>query len=359
MSEHEQDVRVNLSESGVKPMTLAELTGGDTSDLLPLALNYPHVNGDPELRERIAALYSGATSEDVLVTVGAIEANYLTVNTLLARGDHIAVMSPNYMQIWGVAKNLGLNVSEFRLDPGSGWALDVESLHAACGPKTKLIAVCNPNNPTGHVLSDAEMEAIVAEADAVGAWILADEVYSGAERTGEERTPSMFGSYPKVIAVGSMSKAYGLPGLRIGWAVAPEHLIDEIWARHEYVAISASMISNKLASIALSDEVRPRIIERTRGFVRQGYPVLEEWVNGNAGLVSLVPPDAGAIALVKYEPEIPSVDLVDRLRIEKSVLIAPGAHFGAEGFIRISFGLPKDYLREGLKRIGELLSAVA
>ena len=115
----------------------------------------------------------------------------------------------------------------------------------------------------------------MATADRVGAWILADEVYSGAERLTDEQTPSFYGRYDKVMAIGSMSKAYGLPGLRLGWAVAPAAIIDDIWARHEYVTISATMLSNKLAAIALSPEVRPRILARTRKYIRQGYPILE------------------------------------------------------------------------------------
>lgn len=357
MSLYEQDVEINLSESGVHPMTLEELIGGDAKELLETELNYPHVNGDPALRENIAGLYDGARPENVLVTVGAIEANYLTVNTVLLPGELIAVMVPNYLQIWGIARNLGLELREFRLSADEAWSVDLDSLKNAA-ERAKLIAVCHPNNPTGKALSEAEIDAVVEIAGRSDAWILSDEVYAGAERFGETRTPSFYGRYEKVIAVGSLSKAYGLPGLRIGWAVAPEDLIDEIWARHEYVAISASMLSNKLAAFALSREVRPRIVERTRGFIRRGFPVLEEWVSENAELVSMIPPDAGAIAFVKYTPEIGSEMLVDRLRSEKSVLIAPGAHFGAEGFVRISFGLPEDYLREGLDRIAEVLREI-
>ena len=357
MSAYERDVEINLSESGVHPMTLAELTGGEAGALLETELNYPHVNGEPELRANIAAMYDGPGRANVLVTVGAIEANYLAVNTLLSAGDRIAVMSPNYLQIWGIARNLDLDVREFFLDGDDGWTLDIDSLESAARG-AKLIAVCHPNNPTGHALTEEEMDAVVRVAEENDAWLLSDEVYAGAERIGDGQTPSLYGRYDKAIAMGSMSKAYGLPGLRVGWAVAPEELIDEIWARHEYIAISAAMLSNKLAALALSPEVRPRVIERTRALIRRGFPELERWVEENPGLVSMTPPDAGAIALVKYTADIGSEELVDRLRMKKSVLIAPGAHFGAEGHVRISFGLPEDYLRRGLDRISEVLSQV-
>jgi aspartate/methionine/tyrosine aminotransferase len=291
----------------------------------------------------------------VLVTVGAAEANYITTRTLLGAGDEIVVMLPNYMQIWGVAKNHGLKVKTFHLLEEKGWAPDVAELEAAVTPHTELIAVCNPNNPTGRILSEAEMDAIVACADRVGAWILADEVYRGADRVSDEENHSFYGRYDKVLAVGSMSKAYGLPGLRLGWVVAPPDTIQDIWMRHEYTTISAGMLSNKLAAIALSPEVRPRLLERTREYIRRGYPILERWMARHADTFSLRPPDAAAIAFVRYHLDINSSELAQRLRREKSVLIVPGDHFGLDHFLRIAFGLPEDYLVPALDRIHELL----
>jgi len=361
MSKFEQDVEYNLSESGVHPVSLGELLR-DAPDyinhLLATELNYPHVNGVPELRENIAALYDGATVENVLVTVGAAEANYITTRTLLSAGDEIVIMLPNYMQIWGIAKNHGLKVKEFHLREKHGWALDLGELDEAVTANTRLIAVCNPNNPTGYILTEAEMDAIIAAAERVGAWILADEVYRGAERLTDEQTPSFYGRYNRVIAVGSLSKAYGLPGLRIGWAVAPPDTIDEIWARHEYIAISATMLSNKLATIALSPEVRPRLIQRARDYIRKGYSVLQQWMDSHGDTFSLTPPQAAAIAFVRYHLDINSTEFTERLRKEKSVLIVPGDHFGMDHLVRISFGLPHDYLVSALDRIHELLMEV-
>ncbi|MCK5619262.1 MAG: aminotransferase class I/II-fold pyridoxal phosphate-dependent enzyme [Candidatus Krumholzibacteria bacterium] len=359
MSRHEQDVAYNLSESGVHPMPLRELISDDPAvvdELLDTELNYPHANGIPELRQRIAALYPGATADNVLVTTGAIEANYNTVRTLLSPGDGIAIMLPNYMQVWGLAKNHGLSLDTFRLHEQTGWSIDAGELDEAVGDNTRLVAVCNPNNPTGHILSEKEMEQIVAAADRVGAWILADEVYAGAERETDEQTPSFYGRYDKVIATGSTSKAYGLPGLRIGWVVGPSDIVDQVWARHEYTTIAATMLSNKLAAIALSSDVRPRIIERTRGYIRRGYPVLEEWMNRRQGIFETTPPQAAAIAFIRYSMDINSTEFTERLCKEKSVLIVPGDNFGMDRFVRVSFGLPHDYLTAGLDRIYELVT---
>ena len=358
MSKHEQDVDYNLAESGVHPLLLRELLADDPdfiNTLLDTDLNYAHANGIPELRKNIAALYHGATEDNILVTVGAIEANYLTIRTLLSPEDEIVIMQPNYLQIWGVAKNHSLNIRTFNLKEENGWAPDLDELKWAITPKTKLIAVCNPNNPTGYILSDDEMGAIISAADSVGAWILADEVYSGAERITSDETKSFYGLYDKVITTGSMSKAYGLPGLRLGWAVGPVPAIDDLWARHEYITLSATMLSNKLAARALSPKVRPRLIQRTRDYIKQGYPVLQEWMDNHGDIFRIIPPAAAAIAFIGYHLDINSSELIDRLIKEKSVLIVPGDHFGLDKYLRVSFGLPPDYLTAGLDRIHQLI----
>ena len=362
MSQWEHAVEFNLSESGVHPIRLGELLGDDPARydrLLATELNYPQVNGTVELRENIAALYRGASPDHVLVTVGAAEANYLTVNSLFESGDEIVVMLPSYMQVWGVAQNRGLAIREFFLREAHDWAPDLDELGSVVSEKTRAIAVCNPNNPTGRVLTEAEMDSIVRIADRAGAWVLADEVYAGAERTGEAQTPSFFGRYDRVVAIGSLSKAYGLPGLRVGWAVAPPRVVDELWMRHEYTAISTTMLANQLAALALSPEVRPRIVARARGLIRAGYPVLEEWIRAHGDLLSVVPPGAGAIALVRYALDTSSSELVSRLVDERRVLVAPGDHFRADRHLRISFGLPRAYLLGGLERIHELLVALS
>lgn len=358
MSKWENVVAYNLSESGVHPTTIRELVDDPAvvEELLSTELNYPQANGIIELREQIAALYPGATPDNVLVTVGCAEANFIALQTVLAPGDEMAMMLPNYMQIWGIAHNYGMHLRVFHLKEERGWAPDLDELNDAVSEKTKLIAVCNPNNPTGYILTEAEMDAIVAAAARVGAWLLADEVYSGAERLTDTQTPSFWGRYDKVLAMGSLSKAYGLPGLRLGWVVGPMDTVDEIWARHEYTTISATTLSNRLAAIALSPQVRPRLIQRARDYIRRGFPILDGWLESHQGIFTLVPPQAAAIAFPRYHLDINSTELVERLMQEKSVFIVPGDHFGMDHYLRISFGLPPHYLRAGLDRIHELIA---
>jgi aspartate/methionine/tyrosine aminotransferase len=357
MSRWENQVEYNLSESGVHPVILRELLDDPELEqrILDTELNYPQANGAVELRENIARLYPGATTDNVLVTVGAAEANFISVHTLVQPGEEMVVMLPNYMQVWGIGHNLGAQVKSFHLVEERGWAPDLDELREAVTDETKLIAVCNPNNPTGYVLTPEEMDGIVNVAERVGAWILADEVYSGAERLTDEQTPSFWGRYDKVLANNSLSKAYGLPGLRIGWIVGPEETIEDLWARHDYTAIGTTMLSNKLASIALSPEVRPRIIQRTRDYIRRGFPILDGWLESHEGIFNLIPPQAAAIAYAHYHLDVSSTELVQRLIDEKSVLIVPGDHFGMDNYLRISYGLPPDYLRTALDRIHALI----
>ena len=361
MSKWENQVDYNLSESGVHPATVRDLVPdpAQVDQLLSTEFVYSQANGIPELRERIAALYPGATPENVLVTVGCIEANFISLQTLLEPGDEIAVMAPNYLQVWGAAQNLGMVVRTFDLASEQGWALDVDSLARAVTDRTKLVAVCNPNNPTGHIMSSGEMDAVVAAADRVGAWLLADEGYSGAERLTDEETPSFWGRYDKLFANNSVSKAYGLPGLRVGWIVGPPAEVDKAWARHEYTTISVATLSNQLAAIALSPEVRPKLLQRTRDYIRRGYPIFEEWLRSQGDLLSIVPPGAAAIAFPRYALDVNSTTFVERLIKEKNALVAPGDHFNVDQHLRISFGLPADYLRGGLERIHQLLTDIA
>lgn len=354
MSIWENRVRYNLSESGVKPLTLEELFAGDEptlASLLKAELNYPQTNGLPELREAIAAMYPGAGPQHVVVTVGAAQANFTVLMSELDPGDEIAVMLPNYMQIHGMARNYGLKVRTFSLREEMSWGLDSSELAKAITPKTRLVAVCNPNNPTGHILSEDERRAVVDAAARVGAWILADEVYAGAERDGRPITASLWAEYERVFAVGSLSKAYGLPGLRIGWVVAPPDAAERIWARQDYITICATMLGNKIAAYALQPAVRSKLIERTRQYINRGFEQLTRWVWENDDLLSFVPPQAAVIAFMRYQADVKSSELVHHMIRSYETYVVPGDHFGLDRHLRISFGLPLDYLEEGLARV--------
>ncbi|HUU37164.1 MAG TPA: aminotransferase class I/II-fold pyridoxal phosphate-dependent enzyme, partial [Candidatus Desulfaltia sp.] len=208
----ENVVEFNLSESGVHPLTLGQLLSEqELREVLDIGLGYSQTNGTPELREQIVQLYPGANLDQVLVTAGSSEANYLLMWSNLEPGDEVVFMMPNYMQMWGLVRGFGAVLKPFWLKEELGWDPDLDELRELVTARTKLIIVTNPNNPTGAVLSPEAMSAISDNAARVGAWIVADEVYQGAEREGPI-SPSFWGKSDRAVIVNGLSKAYGLPG---------------------------------------------------------------------------------------------------------------------------------------------------
>ena len=361
-STFENQVDFNLSESGVHPLRLGELVedGAAREQLLSEPLRYSQSNGTIALRETIASLYPGATADHVQVTNGGSEANYVTTWNLVEPGDEVVLMVPNYMQTWGLARAFGGAVREWALAIGGSparWTIDCARLEQLVSARTKLIIICNPNNPTGARFEAADLDRIAAIAGRHGSWVLSDEIYRGAERDGRE-TPSMWGRYDRAIVTNGLSKAYGLPGLRIGWIVGPAPLIASLWAYHDYTTISPGALSDALARRALEPSRRAQLLARTRRILNANFPIIAEWLESHRGWFSYVPPDAGAIVYVKYHHAINSTELVTRLRERKSVLIVPGDHFGMVGYLRIGFGEEPGYMREGLNRLHDLLTEI-
>jgi len=351
----ENRVRFNLSESGVHPLTAGELlalAGAGADSVLDVPLGYSQSNGTERLRTAIAALYPGATAGNVTVTNGSAESNYAICWHLLQPGDRVALMLPNYMQTWGLAHAFDADIRPFRLREADGWQPDRDEVSAAVGPGTKLVVVTNPNNPTGAVLNAEAMRHIVARAEAVGAWILADEVYQGAERVGPP-TPSFWGMGERVIVVNGLSKAYGLPGLRLGWCVAPQPLPEALWSRKDYTTIGPGAMSDALATIALRPTVRERILERTRGIIRANWEVLATWYASMDGEFDSRPPDAGAISYARYRTAVNSTELAERLRRDHDVLVVPGDQFEMDRYIRFGFGPPRPDLESALGRVAD------
>jgi aspartate/methionine/tyrosine aminotransferase len=351
-SQFERTVEINLADSSVQCVNMRELVDdSEAQELLNLNLYYPEVNGTQRLRERIAALYPGAAAGNVLVTVGASQANNMVCSTLLEPGDEVVVISPGYRQVWGLAQNLGCRVREVDLDPENGWELDLDRLESLSNRATKMVAIVNPNNPTGSILSPQQMRRIVEICQRHGSWLHADEVYRGTEFDGNE-TPSFWGEYDKIICVNSMSKAYGLAGLRIGWAVAAPDMIESLWRRHEYAVIAASGPSMTLAEIALQDSKRKVLLERQKKLSSAGHRILENWIQEQNGAFSIVKPAATSVAFLRYHFNVPSYELANNIRKRNSVLVAPGALLGAEHHLRLAVGVAAEKLTTALDRIG-------
>ena len=354
----EHEVDYNLSESGLHPLPLKSiLTEDEQQELLETELIYGYTTGTPMLREKIADLYTGADFDNVLATSGSAEANFVAVMTLLEPGDELIYMVPNYLQIRGIARSFGITVKELPLREELGWQWDMKELESMISSKTKMIGVCHPNNPTGSIVSKENMGKIIDIASGNDCWILSDEVYRGAELNGIE-SPSFYGNYEKTIVNAGLSKAYRLPGLRIGWTVGPKDYIKKAWAFHDYTSISIAYHSDWVASRILDTKRRKQILDGTKQHLNQNMNTLVEWIDTCDGKLSLSPPQAGAIAFVRIKMDIPSQDLPYHIRDKFSVLLTAGKWFGLEGFLRFGYGPPNEYLLEALDRIGQSLEAL-
>jgi aspartate/methionine/tyrosine aminotransferase len=199
------------------------------------------------------------------------------------------------------------------------------------------------------------MEAVVRAAERVGAWILSDEVYRGAELTGD-MSPSFWGMYDRVLVVAGLSKAYTLPGLRMGWLVAPSEIATETWGYHDYTTITTGALNERLACLAMRPQTRERILQRNRTISATNLKVLQAWLDSHVGLFRFVPPKIGGVAFVGYNFDINSTELAMKLLHEQSVLIVPGDAFGVDRYVRIGYGNPK--LLEGLELINRTLKAL-
>ena len=347
----EHRVRYDLSESGLEPLTLEE-SARDFDELRTVRLGYADGRGRERTRALVASFHPDATAEDVLITTGTSEANLLALAPLIEPGDEVVIVMPNYMQLHGLARGLGARVREVWLREEWGWRLDLESLRAAVTDRTKAICVCNPNNPTGQVLGPAEVLDVAAIAARHGAWLIADEVYRGAERVGPETT-TFWGQHDRVLVTGGLSKAYGLPGLRIGWILAPPERIAAAWAMKDYTTIATASTSELLAEIALAR--RPQLTKRARFLLNERWPILESWAASHAQELHWVAPAAGAICFFGYSFEFESIPFVDRLIRDWSTMVVPGAHFLAERHLRIGFGGPTAVLKGGLEALDRAL----
>jgi len=352
-------VEIDMSESGVRPVSMSELIelGLDLDGFLDIPLGYSQTNGTIALREQLTRQYPSAGVDQIEVTNGTSEANFLIGMTLLSPGDEFALEVPNYMQMRGLAEGLGAKVNTFRLRPERGWEPDWDEFERAVNPCTKLVYISHPHNPTGSVLTPDAMRRIVERCDKVGAMLIADEVYLGAE-IHRERTPSFWGLGQNVIVTSGLSKAYGIPGVRIGWMAGPAETVAACWSCHDYVTIGPNKLSDRVATLVVQPEIRDKLYARTRAILQRNLPVEREWIESFGGFLSWTEPQAGALSLVRYDASTPSAELAEAIRVRQNTMVVPGSQVGLESYLRIWLGGREEVQREGLRRIGEELKRV-
>jgi aspartate/methionine/tyrosine aminotransferase len=361
MDAHEDHCEYNLAETCVDSLHVHELldmagrraTAFD--DILALKLTYGAIEGTTRLRTLIAGLYARQTAANVTITHGAAGANALVYETLINRGDHVVSLVPAYQQHTSIPESFGADVTRVHLREHEAYLPNLDALRAAMRPDTTLLVFSNPNNPTGSLMDHAMLTAVAEIARASGAWILGDEVYRGIDQEGDGFTSSIADLYERGISTGSMSKAYSLAGLRLGWIVGPTALLRDVTVHRHYNTISVGMLDDYFASMALTQ--RERILARNRTLLRENLALLDAWITREPRL-SYTKPQSGTTALVKYDLPIPSVQLCLRLLKDAGVLFVPGSAFEKEHHVRIGFANPQRNLRDGLPRVSEVLAAL-
>lgn len=359
MTRHETHVKYDIAESGILPLSTQDLLNFEPAEerqatleaLLQLPLGYSEARGTEALRTQLAETYQGVSHEQILVTTGAIEANFLLFNELLEPGDHVIAPYPAYQQLYSVPKAIGCDVSLWSVGPETNYQYDLNRLEALITPKTKLIVVNTPHNPTGAMLSPEDARRVYAMADRVGAWVLGDEAYRWlAVPGGAPFAAPMIEHGPRGLSVGTLSKPYGIPGVRIGWIAGPESLIQRCWGLRDYITLSPGKLNDALARLALRHH--ERIVARNTAIIQANLIVAAQWIEARADILSWTPPRGGLLALIKYDLPIASLELADKLALEHSVMLAPGSAFGYEHHLRLGIGQRPDIFAAGLVEAG-------
>ena len=355
---YENSVEVNLTESGVEPLSLKELMNTEElEELINIPIGYGYTQGSPLLRQRISNLYKEYDEKNVLVTSGSSEAIFLSASLTVSKGDRVVMMTPNYLSFSGIAKALGAEVDYVPLLKKEKWEWDLDLLSQVVNEETKVISICNPNNPTGSVLSEEEMKKITKIAEKVDAYIHSDEVYIGAELSNSQ-TISFQNIYEKTIITSGLSKSYSHSGLRIGWIAASETLVTKAWETKDYTTVASSILSQHIASKVLETETIARLRKRTKDLLNRNLISFTKWVLPYSNHLSFIKPEAGGFAFVEYDMDINSSDLIHDLRTNEGVFIVPGDSFGMDKFFRIGLGSREKEFIKGLELLSQGLSRI-
>lgn len=349
---YENIVDYNLGDSGAHPLSLKDiLSAEEITTLLNLPLGYGNTKGSNKLREAIASKY-GCASDELLVTNGTAEANFFAAFSLIEANDEIIYIVPNYLQLQGLAECFGAKIFLAQ------WDSAVKDITKALSPKTKMIALCNPNNPTGQNMSQEDISAIIKMAKSVSAYLLVDEVYREEEIFGKVQN-SIYGQYEKTIINSSLSKAFGFPGLRLGWTIGPKDYLEQVSIRKDYTTIAPNIMSDYIATCLLSNPTKcQEILELNKTRVQLSYFIFETWAQEFKEIFEWKRPEAGAMVYVKYSLPIKSSDLMQKILQDKNILIVAGEDYDMENHIRIGLGLESKDLKIALEKIAEVIREI-
>ncbi|MEY8756943.1 aminotransferase [Peribacillus frigoritolerans] len=359
MNLYEMEAVYNIAETCVESLTVNELISIDGTNpekfLLDLGKNkltYGHIEGSPDFRRLVSNQYQSLDADNVLVTNGAIGANFLLLYSLIQPGDHVVAVHPTYQQLYDVPASFGATVDLLPLREENNYLPDLNELKSLVNEKTKMIIINNPNNPSGAIIEKEMLEEIVEIARSYDAYILCDEVYRKLLQEDDLVVPSIVDLYEKGISTSSMSKVLSLAGLRLGWIAGPKEVITECFRHRDYTTISCGMLDDILAVHALKNY--DKILDRNRKIIKENLSILDAWVEQEP-LMSYVKPRAGTTAMLKYDLPVSSEDFCIGLFKANGAFLTPGSCFDIEGHVRIGYACKTEVLEQGLQKVSEYL----
>ena len=360
MNAWEVGAKYNIAETCVDSISmneLFELTGEDKTEFLnrlcARRLSYGDIEGLPEFRKGVCGLYKTLNIENIVPTHGASGANHHVFYSLISPGDRVVSIMPTYQQLYSIPESYGADVQILHLSKENNYLPDLEKLRRLVTPKTKMICINNPNNPTGALMSEQILREIVEIARSADAWILCDEVYRHLSQE-DGWCPSIVDLYEKGISVSSMSKVFSLAGLRLGWIATHDmSVVKSCLSHRDYNLVSCGVFDEMLAAAALKH--RDKLLERSRKIVRENLQILDDW-GGSEPHVSYVKPKAGTTALVYYDLDISSYEFCEEMYKKTGAFVTPGDCFEVPHSMRIGYAYGKQDLIDGLKAISEYIA---
>lgn len=315
---------------------------------------YTESPGAPWLREAVGGIYTTLGPGDVLVVSSAEEGIFVLYHALAGPGDHIIVETPCYESALEVARSTGAEISEWRRRPEDGWAHDVAALEAQLRPRTKIIYINTPHNPTGLLMAAQAFRHVLNLAANKNIFVFSDEVYRELEHDPAARLPAACDVYARAVSLGSMSKTYGLPGLRLGWlATRDASTIQRCLEFRYYTTICNSAPSEFLSALALRH--REKLVERNREIVLSNLPLLDTFIKERPDTFSWIKPNASTIGFVRYQREGDVHAFCEELVRRAGVLLLPGSVYDEPRFIRFGYG--RRNMPQALQRLRDYLDA--
>ena len=351
-------VDADIGSSGVADYSLAEvraLAGVGVEEMDAIVFHDSQTLGGDGVRRAVARRWAGGDAERVMVTHGSTEAIFLVMNALLSPGDEVVVLDPVYPGLGDVVRGLGCRLRAWKLRPENGWRPDLDELRSQVTERTRMVVVNFPHNPTGATLTPEEQQALVAIAHDAGAWLLWDGAFADLTYDAPPLADPI-GRYARAISLGTLSKAYGLPGLRVGWCLADPAVLDHMAKVRDYTTLHLSPLVELIAERVV--DAADRILAQKRAIARRNRATVEAWMAEQEGLISWTVPAGGVCGFPRLE--VPEVEaFCHQLAREHRVMLVPGTCFGTPGHARLGFGGPADALELGLGRLAGALRTAA